>query len=170
MINYIMRGKYYSEDNGKIVMVEGQRIGNYNYREALLSILCSQLEADSFEVNHWGNTLFLYIYFDGNKFTTTEQEEYITFKCWYDYEKCSMLYEVEVDNDFSHRGRRTRLLRANDWVFNDNRNLYLNSRPELHRFHNNQDLESISMKCGRDITDIVKKIIKYEPISVTSSK
>ena len=162
MINYIMRGKYYSEDNGYIVMVEGQRIGNYNYKEALLSILCSQLEAESFEVNHWGNTLFLYVYFDGNKFTTTEQEEYVTFKCWYDYEKCCMLYEVEVDNDFSHRGRRTRLLRANGWVFNDNRKLYLYSRPELHRFHNNQDLESISMKCGRDITDIIKKIIKYE--------
>lgn len=162
MINYIMRGKYYSEDNGYIVMVEGQRIGNYNYKEALLSILCSQLEAESFEVNHWGNTLFLYVYFDGNKFTTTEQEEYVTFKCWYDYEKCCMLYEVEVDNDFSHRGRRTRLLRANGWVFNDNRKLYLYSRPELHRFHNHQDLESISMKCGRDITDIIKKIIKYE--------
>lgn len=162
MINYIMRGKYYSEDNGHIVMVKGQRIGNYNYREALLSILCSQLEAESFEVNHWGDTLFLRIYFDGNKFTNTEQEEYITFKCWYDYEKCSMLYEVEVDNDFSHRGRRTRLLRANDWVFNDDRKLYLYTRPELHRFRNNRDLESISMKCRRDITDIVKKILKYE--------
>lgn len=162
MINYIMRGKYYSEDNSHIVMVKGQRIGNYNYREALLSILCSQLEAESFEVNHWGDTLFLRIYFDGNKFTNTEQEEYITFKCWYDYEKCSMLYEVEVDNDFSHRGRRTRLLRANDWVFNDDRKLYLYTRPELHRFRNNRDLESISMKCRRDITDIVKKILKYE--------
>lgn len=162
MINYIMRGKYYSEDNGHIVMVEGQRIGNYNYREALLSILCAQLEAESFEVNHWGDTLFLYIYFDGNKFTTTEQEEYITFKCWYDYNKCCMLYEVEVNNDINHRSRRTRILRDNNWEFNNNRKLYLNSRPELHHFHNNRDLESISMKCERDIIDIIKKILKYE--------
>lgn len=162
MINYIIRGKYYSEGNGHIVMVEGLRIGNYNYKEALLSILCSQLEAESFEVNHWGNTLFLYVYFDGNKFTTTEQEEYVTFKCWYDYEKCSMLYEVEVDNDFSHRGRRTRLLRANAWVFNDKKRLYLNFRPELHHFQSNRDFESIVAKCERDIKDIVEKILKYE--------
>ncbi|MBP3245630.1 MAG: DUF262 domain-containing protein [Bacteroidaceae bacterium] len=161
MINYIMRGKYYSEDNGKIVMVEGQRIGNYNNREALLSILCAQLEADSFEVNHCGNTLFLYIYFDGNKFTTTQQDEYITFKCWYDYEKRSMLYEVEVEDDVNHRGRRTRILRANSWEFNDNKKLYLNSRPELHHFKSNQDFEYISIKCERDIRDIVSKVLRY---------
>ncbi|MBO4663855.1 MAG: DUF262 domain-containing protein [Bacteroidaceae bacterium] len=162
MINYIMQGKYYSEDNGHIVMVEGQRMRSHNYREALLSILCTQLKADSFEVNHWGNTLFLRIYFDGNKFTTTEQEEYIIFKCWYDYNNCYMLYEVEVNNDNNHRSRRTRILRDNNWEFGNNRNLYLNSRPELHRFRNNRDLESISMKCGQDIKVVVNKILKYQ--------
>ena len=162
MIKYIMRGKYYSEDNGRIVLVEGQRMGSYNFKEALLSILAARLDADSFEVNHWGNTLFLYIYFDGNKFTTTEQDEFITFKCWYDYKDCCMLYEAEVNNDINHRSRRARILRANNWDFNKNKNLYLNSRPELHHFHNNRDFESISMKCERDITDIVKKILKYE--------
>ena len=72
-----------------------------------------------------------------------------------------MLYEIEVNNDINHRSRRTRILRENNWEFNNNRNLYLKSRPELHRFRN-QDLESISMKCERDIKDIVKKILNYE--------
>lgn len=160
MINYITQGKYYSEENGRIVLVKGQRIGSYNYKEVLLCILSSRLE-DTFMVNHWADTLFLYIYFDGNKFTTTQQEEYITFKCWYDYEKRSMLYEVEVEDDFNHRGRRTRILRTNSWEFNDNKKLYLNSRPELHHFKNNQDFEYISIKCERDIRDIVSKILRY---------
>ena len=163
MINYIMYGKYYSEDNGRIVMVKGQRIGNYNYKEVLLCILCSWLEDDSFEVCHWADTLFLYIYFDGNKFTTSQQDEYITLKCWFDYENHCMLYEVEVNGDNSHRGKRTRILRANNWEFNDGNQLYLKSQPELHRFHSsNRDFESIAMKCERDIRDIVNKILKYE--------
>jgi uncharacterized protein with ParB-like and HNH nuclease domain len=163
MINYIMQGKYYCEDNGRIVLVNGQRIGNYNYKEVLLFILCSLLENDSFKVDHWADTLFLYIYFDGNKFTTTQQDEYITLKCWFDYENHSMLYEVEVNNDNSHRGKRTRILRANNWEYNDGKQLYLKSQPELHRFHSsNRDFESIAMKCERDIRDIVNKILKYE--------
>jgi uncharacterized protein with ParB-like and HNH nuclease domain len=160
MINYIIQGKYYSEENGRIVLVKGQRIGNYNYKEVLLCILCSRLE-DTFKVDHWADTLFLHIYFDGNKFTTTLQEEYITFKCWYDYEKRSMLYEVEVNNDFNHRSRRTRKLRDNNWVFNNNKRLYLNSRTELHHFKSNQDFEYISIKCERDIRDIVSKVLRY---------
>lgn len=141
-------------------MVKGQRIGSYNYKEVLLCILSSRLE-ETFIVNHWADTLFLYIYFDGNKFTTTQQDEYITFKCWYDYEKRSMLYEVEVEDDVNHRGRRTRILRANSWEFNDNKKLYLNSRPELHHFKSNQDFEYISIKCERDIRDIVSKVLRY---------
>ena len=160
LINYIMRGKYYSEENGRIVLVKGQRKGSYNYTEVLLWILSSRLE-DTFKVNHLADTLFLYIYFDGNKFTTSQQEEYITFKCWYDYEKRSMLYEVEVEDDFNHRGRRTRILRANNWEFNDNKRLYINSRPELHHFKSNQDFEYISIKCERDIRDIVSKVLRY---------
>lgn len=160
MINYIIHGKYYTEDNGRIVLVKGQRIGSYNYKEVLLCILSSRLE-ETFIVNHWADTLFLYIYFDGNKFTTTQQDEYITFKCWYDYEKRSMLYEVEVEDDVNHRGRRTRILRANSWEFNDNKKLYLNSRPELHHFKSNQDFEYISIKCERDIRDIVSKVLRY---------
>ncbi|MEE3483578.1 MAG: DUF262 domain-containing HNH endonuclease family protein [Bacteroidales bacterium] len=163
MINYIMQGKYYSEDNGRIVLVNGQRIGSYNFKEVLLCILCSRLENDSFEVNHWADTLFLYIYFDGNRFTTMQQDEYITLKCWFDYENHCMLYEVEVNDDNSHKGRRTRILRANNWEFNDGRNLYLKSQPELHRFHSgNRDFESIALKCERDIRDIVNKILSYE--------
>lgn len=162
MINYILQGKYYSEDNGRIIMVNGQRIGNYNYKEILLCILCSRLEDDSFKVNHWASTLFLYIYFDGNKFTTTQQEERITLKCWYDYDKCSMLYEVEIDNDDNHRSKRIRMLQANNWEFNNNKRLYLNSRPELHHFQRTHDFESISMKCERDIREIVNKILRYE--------
>ena len=161
MIKYIMRGKYYSEDNGRIVLVEGQRMGSYNYREALLYILTARLETNSFEVYHWGNTLFLRIYFDGNKFTTTEQDEFITFKCWYDYENHCMRYEVEVNNDINHRSRRTRMLQHNNWIINK-KGLFLVSRPELHHFHNNRDLESISMKCERDVIEIIKKILKYE--------
>ena len=157
-----MQGKYRSEDNGRIVMVNGQRMGNYNYKEVLLSILCSRLENDSFDVNHWADTLFLYIYFDGNKFTTTQQEERITLKCWYDYDKCSMLYEVEIDNDDNHRSKRIRMLQANNWEFNNNKRLYLNSRPELHHFQRTHDFESISMKCERDIKEIVNKILSYE--------
>ena len=160
MINYIIQGKYYSEENGRIVLVKGLRIGSYNYKEVLLCILSSRLE-DTFKVNHWADTLYLYIYFDGDKFTTSLQDEYITFKCWYDYEKRSMLYEVEVDDDFNHRGRRTRILRANSWVFNNNKRLYLNSRSELHHFKSNQDLEYISIKCERDIRDIVSKVLRY---------
>lgn len=160
LINYIIHGKYYTEDNGRIVLVKGQRIGSYNYKEVLLCILSSRLE-ETFTVNHWADTLFLYIYFDGNKFTTTQQDEYITFKCWYDYEKRSMLYEVEVEDDVNHRGRRTRILRANSWEFNDNKKLYLNSRPELHHFKSNQDFEYISIKCERDIRDIVSKVLRY---------
>lgn len=160
LINYIIHGKYYTEDNGRIVLVKGQRIGSYNYKEVLLCILSSRLEK-TFIVNHWADTLFLYIYFDGNKFTTTQQDEYITFKCWYDYEKRSMLYEVEVEDDVNHRGRRTRILRANSWEFNDNKKLYLNSRPELHHFKSNQDFEYISIKCERDIRDIVSKVLRY---------
>lgn len=160
LINYIIHGKYYTEDNGRIVLVKGQRIGSYNYKEVLLCILSSRLE-ETFIVNHWADTLFLYIYFDGNKFTTTQQDEYITFKCWYDYEKRSMLYEVEVEDDVNHRGRRTRILRANSWEFNDNKKLYLNSRPELHHFKSNQDFEYISIKCERDIRDIVSKVLRY---------
>ena len=160
LINYVMRGKYYSEENGRIVLVKGQRIGSYNYTEVLLWILSSRLE-DTFKVNHLADTLFLYIYFDGNKFTTSQQDEYIIFKCWYDYEKHSMLYEVEVDDDFNHRGRRTRILRANSWEFNDNKRLYINSRPELHHFKSNQDFEYISIKCERDIRDIVSKVLRY---------
>lgn len=165
MINNFMQGKYYSDDYGRIVMVYGQRKGIYNYKEVLLCILCTKLENDSFEVVHWGDTLFLYIYFDGNRFSITqqdEQSEYITFKCWYDYEKHSMLYEIEVNNDNNHRGLRTRILRANNWVFNNDKRLFLDSRPELHHFHSNRDLESIAMKCERDIRDIVKKILRYE--------
>lgn len=162
MINYIMQGKYYSEDNGRIVMVNGQRIGNYNYKEVLLCILCSRLEDDSFEVNHCANTLSLYIYFDGKRFTTTQQDEYITLKCWFDYENHCMLYEVEVDNDNNHRGRRTRMLRANNWVFNNNKGLYLYSRQELHHFKSNHNYEIISMNCERDIREIVNKILRYE--------
>lgn len=160
LINYIIHGKYFTEDNGRIVLVKGQRIGSYNYKEVLLCILSSRLEK-TFIVNHWADTLFLYIYFDGNKFTTTQQDEYITFKCWYDYEKRSMLYEVEVEDDVNHRGRRTRILRANSWEFNDNKKLYLNSRPELHHFKSNQDFEYISIKCERDIRDIVSKVLRY---------
>ena len=160
LINYIIHGKYFTEDNGRIVLVKGQRIGSYNYKEVLLCILSSRLE-ETFIVNHWADTLFLYIYFDGNKFTTTQQDEYITFKCWYDYEKRSMLYEVEVEDDVNHRGRRTRILRANSWEFNDNKKLYLNSRPELHHFKSNQDFEYISIKCERDIRDIVSKVLRY---------
>lgn len=160
LINYIIHGKYYTEDNGRIVLVKGQRIGSYNYKEVLLCILSSRLE-ETFIVNHWADTLFLYIYFDGNKFTTTQQDEYITFKCWYDYEKRSMLYEVEVEDDVNHSGRRTRILRANSWEFNDNKKLYLNSRPELHHFKSNQDFEYISIKCERDIRDIVSKVLRY---------
>ena len=70
-------------------------------------------------------------------------------------------YEVEVEDDFNHRGRRTRILRANSWEFNDNKKLYLNSRPELHHFKSNQDFEYISIKCERDIRDIVSKILRY---------
>ena len=160
LINYIIHGKYFTEDNGRIVLVKGQRIGSHNYKEVLLCILSSRLEK-TFIVNHWADTLFLYIYFDGNKFTTTQQDEYITFKCWYDYEKRSMLYEVEVEDDVNHRGRRTRILRANSWEFNDNKKLYLNSRPELHHFKSNQDFEYISIKCERDIRDIVSKVLRY---------
>ena len=161
MIKYIMRGKYYSEDYGRIVLVEGQRIGYYNYKEALLCILCSYLETDSFEVRHWGNTLFLYLYFDGNMFTTTQQEEYITFKCWYDYKYCNMLYEVEVNNDYISRSKCIRILQNNNWEFVNNKG-HLNSRPVLHHFTNNQDFESISLKCERDIIDIIMKILKYK--------
>ena len=73
-----------------------------------------------------------------------------------------MLYEVEVNNDINHRSRRTRILRDNNWEFNDNKRLYINFRPELHHFKSNRDFESIAVKCERDIKDVVRKILKYE--------
>lgn len=162
MIKYIMHGKYFSENNGRIVLVKSKRIGYYNYTEVLLTILCSRLGSHSFEVEHWANTLFLYLYFDDNKFTTTQQGEYITFRCWYEYENHRMCYDVVVNNDENHHSKRTRILRNNNWEFNQDKNLYINSRPELHRFYSNQDFESIAMKCEKDIIDIVNKILKYE--------
>ena len=56
LINYIIHGKYFTEDNGRIVLVKGQRIGSYNYKEVLLCILSSRLEK-TFIVNHWADTL-----------------------------------------------------------------------------------------------------------------
>ena len=165
MINYIMRGKYYSDNNGRIVLVKGQRIGNYNYKEVLLWILECHLEKRSYEVTHWGDKVYLYIYFDGLKFTLDQKEEYILLKFWYNYQQCSMCYEIEVVGDNGHKGRRTRLLRANSWEFNESKpikNLYIDNRPVLHHFRNNDDFEYIAMKCEQDIIEIVNRILKYE--------
>lgn len=67
--------------------------------------------------------------------------------------------------DNGHKGRRTRLLRANSWEFNESKtikNLYIDNRPVLHHFRNNDDFEYIAMKCEQDIIEIVNRILKYE--------
>ena len=166
-IKYCTCGQYRIYGD-KVLLLDGTKVGFYNYQELLMLIVSEIATKYGLEVTKYTENYADYRYFnfylhDNNLYLNSKDEnsEEVYICIWYNYEQRNMCYYLDYSN-VSHPNKFSSMLKEFGWSKVSGKHLYKPEQQYLCSFSNNHNYEKMAKKTVTKVKQLINSLLAID--------